>query len=81
MIKICVEPLSPHEGGVFKIHDDPESANKGGGMFTICGEPESPHEGPCLRYNFGEPESPNEVACARYVKSHYRQMKGRVQDI
>ena len=77
MFKICVEPLSPHEGRVFKIHDDPESPNKGGGVFKICGELESPHEGACLGYNVGEPESPNEEACLTYVMNRCRQMRWR----
>ena len=29
MFKLCDEPLSPKEGGVFKVYDEPEPPNEG----------------------------------------------------
>ena len=48
MFKICDEPGSPNEGGVFKIYDELVSRNLvNRGVFKIYDEQESPHEGTC----------------------------------
>ena len=72
-----------NRGGVFKIHDEPESPNERGCLRHInIGQ----MRGAGVFINregglYDEPESPNEGAWIKSVMNRNRQMRGRVSDI
>ena len=72
MFKIYDEPLSPTEGSVLKIYDDPEPPS-----VYIYGVPESPNEEGVLEI-CDQTEMQKERACLRYMMNRTRQKNRRV---